>query len=135
MARVRLPQPAAVVLFTRAGAWVLQPRRAVALATAYAASVVIALRLALPWLADHSAALKLGVAWAGTQLSSAANGVALTLADLAVRSGIADTVRSASASGRVWPALAALSVGYAVCGYGFYALIKSPRRSDALARS
>lgn len=135
MSRVRLPQPAAVVLFRRAGAWVMQPRRAVALATAYAASVAIALRLALPWLSSHAPALRLGASWIGTQLSSLVNSVALTAANWAVQSGVADAVRAAASSGKVWPAFAALSIGYAVGGYGFYTLLKMPGRSDALARS
>jgi hypothetical protein len=135
MARVRLPQPAAVVLFRRAGAWVMQPRRAVALATAYAASVAIALRLTLPWLGAHAPALKLGASWLGTQVSALFNSVILTAADWAVRSGAADAVRAVASSGKVWPALAALSIGYAVGGYGFYALLKTPGRSDALVRS
>ena len=135
MARVRLPQPAAVVLFRRAGAWVMQPRRAVALATAYAASVVIAVRLALPWLAAHAPALKLGVAWVGTQLGALGNAVALNVADWVVRSGAADAVRAATSSGKAVPILAALTIGYAVGGYGFYALLRTPRRNDALARA
>lgn len=135
MAQVRLPQPAAVVLFRRAGAWVMQPRRAVALATAYAATVVIALRLAVPWLEAHTSALKLGVAWVGTQVGGLFNTAALGVADWAVRSGAADAVRSAASSGVVVPALAALTIGYAVGGYGFYALLKTPGRNDALASS
>lgn len=136
MARVRLPQPAAVVLIKRAGAWVMQPRRAVALATAYAASVAIALRLGLPWLADHAPAFKLAASWAGSQASALVNTVALAAGDWAIRTGAADAVRSAVESGpRLWGALAALSIGYAVCGYGLHALLKTPRRNDALARS
>ena len=135
MARVSLPQPAAVVLFRRAGAWVMQPRRAVTLAVAYAASVVIAVRLALPWLAAHAPALKLGAAWVGTQVGALFNSVALSAADWAVRSGAADAVRAAASSGKVWPALAALTIGYAVGGYGFYALLKTPGRTDALVRA
>lgn len=135
MARVRLPQPAALVRLKRAGAWVLQPRRAVTLATAYAASVVVAIRLALPWIQGQSSALQLGVAWVGSQLSAFANGVALTVADIMVRTGGADALRSVTGSGRLWTGLAALSVGYAVCGYGFYALLKSPGRHNALVRN
>jgi hypothetical protein len=136
MARVRLPQPAAVVLFKRAGTWVIQPRRAVALATAYAATVAIALRLALPWLADHAPALKLAATWMAGQASSLVNTVALSAGEWAVRIGATDVVRSAVASGpRLWGALAALSLGYAVCGYGLHALLKTPRRNDALARA
>jgi len=135
MAQVRLPQPAAVVLFRRAGAWVMQPRRAVTLATAYAASFVIALRLAVPWLETHAATLKLGAAWVGTQLGALFNTVAMSAADWAVQSGVAHAVREAASSGIVVPALATLTIGYAVGGYGFYALLKTPGRSDALARS
>lgn len=136
MARVRLPQPAAVVLLKRAGAWALQPRRAVALATAYAASVAIALRLGLPWLADHAPALRLAASWVAGQVSGFAGAVALAAGEWAVRIGATDAVRTAIASGpRLWGALAALSLGYAVCGYGLHALLKTPRRNDALARS
>ena len=135
MARVRLPQPAAVVLFRRAGSWVMQPRRAVALATAYAASVIVAVRLGLPWLGAHAPALKLGIAWLGTQLGAVGNAVALRVADWAIQSGAAEAVRAAASSGKVLPVLAALTIGYAVGGYGFYALLRAPRRHDALARS
>jgi len=135
MARVRLPQPAALVLLRRAGAWAIQPRRAVTFATAYAASVAIALRLTLPWLSSHWSAVKLAVSWIGTQIGSLANTLALTGADWAVRSGVTDAVRTAAASGKMWPALAALSIGYAAGGYGFYVLLKAPGRTDALARS
>ena len=135
MAQVRLPQPAAVVLFRRAGTWVMQPRRAVALATAYAASVVIALRLAVPWFEAHANALQLGVAWLGAQIGGSLSTAAMAAADWAVRSGAANAVRVAASSGKVLPALAALTIGYAVGGYGFYALLKTPGRNDALARS
>ena len=50
MASVSLPKPAAVVLMQRAGAWALQPRRAVALAATYAACVVMTVLLAGPWI-------------------------------------------------------------------------------------
>jgi hypothetical protein len=135
MARVRLPQPAAVVLFRRAGAWVMQPKRAVTLATAYAASVVIALRLSVPWFEAHANALKLGMAWVGTQLGGLFNTATMDVADWAVRSGAAEAVRSVASSGVVLPALAALTIGYAVGGYGFYALLKTPGRNDALAKA
>lgn len=136
MARVRLPQPTWLVNIKRAGAWIIQPRRAVALATAYAASVAIALRLGLPWLAAHSSAIKLAATWVAGQASALVSTVALAAGDWAVRIGAMDAVRSAVASGpRLWGALAALTVGYAVCGYGLHALLKTPRRNDALARS
>ena len=135
MARVSFPQPAAVVLVRRAGAWVMKPSRVVTLATAYAASVAIVLRFALPWIMSHSSALRLGVAWAGRQLGAFGNLVSLTVADWAVRSGVAEAVRAASASHAVWPTVAALSIAYAAGGYAFYTLLKAPGRSDALARS
>jgi len=89
----------------------------------------------VPWLEAHASALKLGTAWIGTQLSALFNSVAMTAADWAVLSGAADAVRAAASSGKMWPALAALTIGYAVGGYGFYALLKTPGRTDALARA
>ncbi len=136
MARVRLPRPAALVLLSRAGTWLLQPARAVALATAYAASVAIALRLALPWIAAHSASINLATGWVGAQITSGLDAAALAAAGLAMRLGVADALRSAAGAGpRLWAAIGALSLGYAMCGYGLHVLLKSPRRDDVLARA
>jgi len=44
-------------------------------------------------------------------------------------------VRAAASSGKVWPALAALTIGYAAGGYGFYTLLKTPGRTDAPVRA
>jgi hypothetical protein len=131
MARVRLPQPAAVVLLHRAGAWVLQPRRAVALATAYAVCVAVALRLAVPWFAAHASAISLGTSWVAERAGALFDGATLAVASWAVRAGVTEAVRSAASAGpRLWLAVAALTIGYAVCGYGLHMLLKTPRRSD-----
>ena len=50
MARVRLPQPRAVVLYRRARTWALEPRRALTLGGAYAVVASVALWLAVPWI-------------------------------------------------------------------------------------
>jgi hypothetical protein len=134
MARVRLPRPAAVVLLGRAGTWVLQPRRALALASAYVVCVAIAVRLAVPWLADHSPALSLATTWVGAHVGSAFDAAVLAVAGWAVSVGATDAFRSAAAAGpRLWAALASLSLGYAACGYGLHILLKTPRRNDVLA--
>jgi hypothetical protein len=136
MARVRLPQPAALTLLRRAGGWVLQPRRAVALATAYAASVAVALRLAVPWLADHASTLALATSWVGTHLRAGLDSATLAAADWAVRIGADSALRSAAAAGpRLWAIVATLSIGYAVGGYGLHVLLKTPRRNDVYART
>ena len=113
MARVSLPKPAAVVLLQRAGAWALQPRRALALATAYAACVVATVLLAGPWAAAHAG-----------------------FASWGVRSGVVEALRSAAGSGaRLWATVATVAIGYAASGYGLHILLKAPRRSDELART
>ena len=134
MARVILPRPAAVVLLERAGAWAIQPRRAVALATAYAACVVLTVLLAAPWVAAHASVAALGVSWLAAQAGHWLNAAALSVAAWAVRSGLVSTLRSAAGNGlRPWLLLATIAVGYAASGYGMHVLLRAPRRSDALA--
>ena len=134
MARVILPRPAAVVLLQRAGAWAIQPRRAVALATAYAACVVLTVLLAAPWVAAHASVATLGASWLAAQAGRWLDATALSVAAWAVRSGLVSSLRSAAGNGlRPWLLLATIAVGYAASGYGMHVLLKAPRRSDALA--
>jgi hypothetical protein len=137
MARVILPRPAAVVLLQRAGAWIRQPRRAVALATAYAACVVVSVALAAPWVAAHSGVIGVAAAWAAARAGAWLDAATLAVATWAVRSGIADAVRSAAGTGpRLWAEVATLTLAYAGGGFGLHVLLKAPRRSDAsVARS
>jgi len=134
MARVVMPRPAALVLLQRAGAWALQPRRAVALATAYATCVVATILLAGPWVAAHASFFTLGASWVAGQVGGWLNAAALAVASWGVRSGLVDAVRSAAGTGpRLWATIATASIAYAASGYGLHVLLKAPRRSDALA--
>lgn len=132
MARVVLPKPAAVVLLERARAWVMQPRRAVALATAYALCVVVTVALAAPWVAAHAGAIGIATAWVTARAGAWLDSATLAVASWAMRSGIADAVRSVAGTGpRLWAEVATLSLAYAAGGFGMHALLKAPRRNDA----
>ncbi len=134
MARVSLPQPAALVLLERARAWALQPRRAVALATAYAACVVATVLLAAPWVLAHASFLTLGATWAARQIGGWLDATALAVASWGVRSGVVEALRAAAGSGaRLWATLATVAVAYAASGYCLHLLLKAPRRGDELA--
>jgi len=137
MARVVLPKPAAVVLLRRAGAWIVQPRRAVALAAAYALCVVVTVALGAPWVAAHGTVIGGAVAWVAGRVRAWLDATALAVAAWAVRSGLAAAVRAAAGTGgRLWAEVATLALAYAAGGFGMHVLLKAPRRSDAnLARS
>jgi len=133
MARVSLPRPAALVLLRRAGTWALQPRRAVALATAYAACVVLTVLLAAPWVASHASAITLGASWVAGQVGGWLDAAAVAVASWGVRSGLVAALRSAAGSGpRLWAFVASGAIAYTAGGYGLHVLLKAPRRSDAL---
>ncbi len=134
MAGVVRPRPRSLATLQRAGAWVAQPARVYTLAAAYALSVAIALRLAIPWLADHGSAFSLAATWLASRAGSLADAAAVAVGSWAVESGTTDALRSALSAGPVlWAALAVLTVGYAVCGYGMRVLLRAPNRgrSDA----
>jgi len=134
MARVSLPRPVALVLLQRAGAWALQPRRAVALATAYATCVVLTVLLAAPWVSAHAGSVVLGTQWVVGQAAGWLNAAAVAVASWGVRSGVVGAVTSIAGSGaRLWATLAAGTIAYAASGYGLHVLLKAPRRSDELA--
>jgi hypothetical protein len=136
MARVTLPKPAAVVLMQRAGAWALQPRRAVGLAATYAACVVMTVLLAGPWIAAHASFFVLGASWVTSHVGAWLDSAALAVASWGVRSGIVEAVTSVFGSGvRLWAMVATVAIGYAASGYGLHVLLKAPRRSDELART
>ena len=131
VAHVRRPQPASVVLLRRAGAWVLQPSRAVSLAAAYAVCVAVGLRLAVPWMTAHAPAFSFVSSWVAAQATAVFDAAALAVASWAVELGAADAIHSAATAGpRLWAALAALTIGYAACGYGLRVLLRAPRRKD-----
>jgi hypothetical protein len=127
MTQVRLPEPRAVVALRRARAWVLQPRRALALAGAYAACAIVALGVALPWVLQHSATLSYT---AGTIAESALHAVrewGMALAARVLTSPSWETVRSLPIlREHLVPFLALLSVAYAGAGVALHRLLKAP---------
>ena len=136
MARVSLPRPVPLVLLQRAGTWMLEPRRAVALATTYAACVVATVLLAAPWVAAHAGFFTLGASWVARQVGAWFDATALAVASWGVRSGVVAALRSAAGGGpRLWATVFTVAFAYAASGYGLHVLLKAPRRSDELART
>lgn len=135
MSRVRPPQPGAVVLFRRARAWASEPRRALALAGAYALSATAALAFVLPWLFANSATLRSGVDWATVRVLGALREWALAAATWSFSSGLVDWFRSLDVgSGRLVAAGAFVTAGYAACALGLHFLLRAPRGTNAPAK-
>jgi hypothetical protein len=131
MARVNLPQPGPVVLYRRARAWAAQPRHALALAGGYAVSAVVAIMIVVPWLLARLPQIGFAGQWAIARASGAAREALLTVAGWTVSSGAADLFRSLQLSGgRLWLAIAALTIGYAGCALGLHHLLRAPRGKD-----
>lgn len=131
MARVRRPQPSAVVLYRRAKAWALEPRRALVLGGAYAAVAVAALWVAVPWVAQNTPAIRFVTGLVSGWFFEAIRDGALATAGWAVSSGVAEFVRSLALTGeRLFIALGTLTVGYASCGVGLHYLLRTPRGKD-----
>ena len=127
MAHVRLPDPKAVVVFRRARAWALQPRRALALAGAYAACAAIALGFAVPWIMQHAPSLSYGAGLALTRITAAASDLGMALAGWVLSSRTYETLRSLPVRREHFVPLAALlTVAYAAAGVALHRLLKSP---------
>ena len=137
MAGVILPRPRAVALLQRAGAWVIQPRRAVVLATAYALCVLVTVALGGPWVAAHVGVLGGAASWVAGRVGAWLDAATLAAATWVVRSGVGESLRAVAGTGpRLWAEVATLSLGYAAGGYGLHVLLKAPRRTDvSVARS
>ena len=131
MNRVQLPQPRPVTVYRRARAWVAQPRRAVALAAAYAVAATVALALAVPWLVTHSPAIGFAFDWTVARCLGLVREAALGFAAWTVSSGLTRLVKSLPLSGlQVWAAVFALTTGYAGCVVGLHFLLRAPRGKD-----
>jgi hypothetical protein len=126
MARVRLPQPAPVVAFHRVSAWVRQPRRALALAGAYAASMILALGWFVPWLVSNSAGVRFALDWAGSRAAAAAGEFGFAVASWVVDSGALDVVGTLSGQD-FWLGGALVTTGYAACAASLNFLLRAPR--------
>ena len=130
MARVRLPQPKAVVLFRRARAWALEPRRAFALAAGYVVTAITTLGFAVPWLLAHSAAFRVAGNWFSTQILGGLREWALTLAGWAFSSDFMTRVASIG-SGRLIAGAAVVTAVYGGCGLMLHRLLRAPRGTHA----
>ncbi|MGD0484093.1 MAG: hypothetical protein ABSB58_05480 [Gemmatimonadales bacterium] len=127
MAQVRLPEPKAVVALRRARAWAFQPRRALALAGAYAVCAVVALGFAAPWLVQHSASISYGAGLAADKALAAARALGMALAGWVWTSRSWDTLRSIPIlREHLVPLLALLSAAYAGAGVALHHLMKTP---------
>jgi hypothetical protein len=127
MAQVRLPDPKAVIVFRRARAWVLQPRRALALAGAYAACAAIALGIAVPWGLQHAPSLAYGASLALSKVTGAASDLGMTLVGWLLASRTFETLRSLPVRREhLVPLAALLTVAYAAAGVALHRLLKSP---------
>ncbi|NJD19664.1 MAG: hypothetical protein FIA95_10340 [Gemmatimonadetes bacterium] len=127
MAQVRLPDPKAVVALRRARAWVLQPRRALALAGAYAACAIVALGLAVPWVLQHSPDLSYSASLLGERILTAAREAGMAAAARVFASPSWETLRSLPLlREHLVPFLALLSVAYAGAAVALHRLLKTP---------
>ena len=127
MAHVRLPDPKAVIVFRRARAWALQPRRALALAGAYAACAAIALGVAVPWVVQHAPSLSYGAGLALAKVTAASSNLGMTLAGWVLASHTYEVLRSLPVGPEhLVPLAALLTVAYAAAGVALHRLLKSP---------
>ena len=127
MAHVRLPDPKAVIVFRRARAWALQPRRALALAGAYAVCAAIALGIAVPWAVQHAPSLSYGAGLALAKLTAAASDLGMTLAGWVLASRTYEVLRSLPVRREhLVPLAVLLTVAYAAAGVALHRLLKSP---------
>ena len=127
MAQVRLPEPRALVVLQRTRAWVLQPRRALALASAYAACAAIALGFAVPWVLQHSPSISYGTGLMAEKVLGAARELGMALAGWVLTSRSYEAVRSLPILQEHLVGFAALlTVGYAAAAVALHRLLKSP---------
>jgi hypothetical protein len=135
MDRVALPSPKPVRAWQRARTWALQPRRALALAGAYACVASIALVVAVPWLLNNSPTLRFGFDWVVSRGAGVLRDVTIAVASWTVSSGIAGIVKSIPLSGpQVWALAFGATALYAGCAIGLHYLLRAPRDRNAPAQ-
>ena len=128
MAQVRLPAPRTVVALRRAQAWALEPRRAFALAGAYAACAAIALGFAVPWVLQHSPSISYGTGLMAEKVLGAARELGMALAGWVLTSRSYETVRSLPILQEHLAGIAVLlTVTYAAAAVALHHLLRSPR--------
>jgi hypothetical protein len=128
MAHVRLPEPRALVVLRRTRAWVLQPRRALALAGAYAACAAIALGFAVPWVLQNSPSISYGTGLMLAKVLGAARELGMALAGWVLTSRSYETVRSLPILQEHLAGIAVLlTVTYAAAAVALHHLLRGPR--------
>ena len=136
MNRVALPSPRAVTTYRRVRGWALQPRRAMALAGAYALTASIALLVAVPWVFRNSPAIRFAFDWTIDRAVGVIGDVALTVASWAVSSGLAGLIKSVPLSGpQMWALAFIATLAYAGCAIGLHYLLRAPREKHATANA
>ncbi|MEK7668409.1 MAG: hypothetical protein AAB409_07150 [Gemmatimonadota bacterium] len=127
LGQVRRPEPRALVAMQRAKAWVLQPRRALALAGAYAACAAIALGFAVPWVLQQMPSISYGAGLVADKLVGAGRELGLALAGSVLTSRSYETLRSLPILREHAASLAALlTVAYTAAAVALHRLLKSP---------
>jgi len=128
MARVHLPQPYPVLALRRARAWVSEPRRALALASAYIVVATAGLAVAVPWLIGHVSAIGTGFDWVSAQAVGAMRTLGYAAAEFAVTSGLTRALSAVPLRGpALWAVGAILAIGYAAGLVGLRFLLRAPR--------
>jgi hypothetical protein len=136
MDRVQLPSPRPVTFYRRVRGWALQPRRAMALAGAYALTAVIALGVAVPWIFRHSPAIRFAFDWTVARGGALMRDLAIAVASFAVSSGLAGAFRSIPLSGpQMWALAFGATAVYAGCAIGLHYLLRAPRERHATANA
>ncbi len=132
MNRVGLPSPRAVTRYRRARAWLAEPRRALALAGAYAVFAIISLAVAVPWLINHSPAIRFALDWTSSRVALMSRGTALAAARWTLSSGLAGVFSGLKLSARqLWAIGAAVVTLYAGCAFVLQSLLRTPKASHA----
>lgn len=128
MAQVRLPAARVIVAVRRARAWALEPRRALALAGAYAVCAAVALGFAAPWVLRHSAPIALGLDSIGEWLVATARDLGMTVAGWVLTSRSYETLRSLPVlREHLVPILALVTAAYGAAAIALHRLLKDPR--------
>ena len=133
LARVALPQPRPVVLYRRTRAWAAQPSHALALASGYAVSAIVALAVVVPWLLVRLPAIGFVTDRVLVRGAEFVRQGIVAVAEWSVESGLAGLIRLVPLSGPgIWVAGVSLVIGYAGCAIALHMLLRAPKGKDVV---
>lgn len=136
MNRVQLPAPRPLLAYRRVKSWARQPRRALALAGAYAGLASIALLVAVPWLLGNSPALRFAFDWTVGKGVGLFRDLAISVTSWTMSSGLAGLFKSIPLSGpQVWVLAFTATAAYAGCAIGLHFLLRAPRDKHATVQA